>query len=63
MTPKMSSAGTGVLDVVLDGKTIFSHQAEQRMPNRGEIVKLIQASATTHRVRSLPIGKGDGDDS
>jgi hypothetical protein len=43
----MSFAGTGVLDVVLDGKTIFSHQAEQRMPNRGEIVKLIQASGQT----------------
>jgi len=40
----MSSAGPGVLDVVVDGKTIFSHQAEQRMLVRGEIVELIQAS-------------------
>jgi hypothetical protein len=40
----MSFAGVGVLDVVVDGKTIFSHQAEQRMPGRGEIVGLIQAS-------------------
>ena len=40
----MRFAGTGVLDVVLDGKTIFSHQAGQPMPDRGEIVGLIQAS-------------------
>jgi hypothetical protein len=44
LTPKMSFAGTGVLDVVLDGKTIFSYQAEQRIPGRGEIVGLIEAS-------------------
>jgi len=43
----MTFAGTGVLDVVVDGKTIFSHQAERRMPSRGEIVKLIQASGQT----------------
>jgi hypothetical protein len=40
----MSFAGLGVLDVVVDGKTIFSYQAERRMPDRGEIVGLIQAS-------------------
>jgi len=40
----MSFAGVGEMDVVVDGKTIFSHQAEQRMPARGEIVELIQAS-------------------
>jgi hypothetical protein len=44
LTAKMSFAGTGVLDVALDGKTIFSYQAERRMPGRGEIVGLIQAS-------------------
>jgi len=44
LTPKMRFAGVGVLDVVVDGKTIFSHQAERRMPGRGEIVALIQAS-------------------
>lgn len=43
----MSFAGTGVLDVVLDGKTIFSYQSEGRLPNRGEIIGLIRASATT----------------
>jgi len=40
----MSFAGTGVLDVVVDGKTIFSYQAARRMPGRGEIASLIQAS-------------------
>ena len=44
LTAKISSAGRGVLDVVVDGKTIFSHQAEQRMLVRGEVVELIQAS-------------------
>jgi hypothetical protein len=41
----MSFAGTGVLDVVLDGKTIFSYQTERRMPRRGEIVAMIQAAS------------------
>ena len=40
----MSFAGTGVLDVVLDGKTIFSYQAEKRLLGRGEIVRLIQSA-------------------
>jgi len=40
----MSFAGVGVLDVIVDGKTIFSYQAEGRMLDRGEIVGRIQAS-------------------
>lgn len=44
VTPKVSFAGAGVLDVLVDGKTIFSYQAEHRMPSRGEVVGLIQAS-------------------
>jgi hypothetical protein len=47
VTPKMSFAGTGVLDVVLDGKTIFSYQSERRMPDRGEIAGRIQASTSS----------------
>jgi len=47
ITPKMSFAGVGVLDVVVDGKTVFSHQAEGRMPGRGEIVALIQSAMQT----------------
>ncbi len=45
LIPKMRFAGTGVLEVVLDGKTIFSYQAVGRMPARGEIVQLIQRAA------------------
>jgi len=37
----MSFAGVGVLDVIVDGKTVFSHQAERRMPAPGEIAKLV----------------------
>jgi len=42
--PKTRFAGTGVLDVVVDGRTVFSKEATHRMPNRGEIVRLIQSS-------------------
>ena len=40
---KMSFAGVGVLDVIVDGKTVFSKQTARRNPEPGEIVKLIQA--------------------
>ena len=39
--PKMSFGGVGVLNVLVDGKTVFSHQAERRMPVPGEIAKLV----------------------
>ena len=39
----MSFGGVGVLDVIVDGKTVFSHQAEHRMPVPGEIAELIAA--------------------
>ena len=42
--PTTRFAGTGVLDVVVDGKTVFSHEAEHRMLKRGEIVRLIRSS-------------------
>lgn len=41
--PKMSFAGVGVLDVMVNGKTVFSKQSARRNPEPGEIVKLIQA--------------------
>jgi len=44
VTPNMRFAGTGVLDVLLDGTLIFSYEAEGRLPGPGEIVRLIQAS-------------------
>ena len=37
----MSFGGVGVLDVMVDGKTVFSHQAERRMPKPGEIAALL----------------------
>ncbi len=37
----MSFGGVGVLDVKVDGKTVFSHQAEGRMPKPGEIAALL----------------------
>ena len=39
--PKMSFGGVGVLDVMVDGKTVFSHQAERRQPVVGEIAELV----------------------
>jgi len=39
--PKMSFGGVGVLDVMVDGKTVFSHQAERRKLAVGEIVELV----------------------
>ena len=44
LKPRTRFAGTGVLDVVVDGKTVFSYEVEHRMLNRGEIVRLIQSS-------------------
>ena len=41
--PKMSFGRVGVLDVMVDGKIIFSHQGERRMPVPGEMVALIRA--------------------
>jgi len=43
-TPKMSFAGVGVLEVAVDGRTIFSLQSEGRLLDRGEIVERIRAA-------------------
>ena len=37
----MTFGGVGVLDVIVDGKTVFSHQAERRMPVPGEMAQLL----------------------
>ena len=39
--PKMSFGGVGVLDVMVNGKTVFSKQAEHRNPVAGEIAELV----------------------
>jgi len=41
--PKMSFAGVGVLDVVVDGRTVFSAQEAKRKPRPGEITELVRA--------------------
>ncbi|MCI0354960.1 MAG: hypothetical protein L0099_07985 [Acidobacteria bacterium] len=43
MKPKMSFGSAGVLDVIVDGKTVFSKQSARRNLQPGEIVKLIQS--------------------
>ena len=45
MKPKMSFGSVGVLDVIVDGRTVFSKQAARRNLQPGEIVRLIQAQA------------------
>jgi len=42
----MSFAGIGVLDVIVDGKTVFSRHVEQRMPAPGEVAARIVALKT-----------------
>jgi predicted Rdx family selenoprotein len=37
--------GPGSLDVLVDGQRIFSKKEEGRMPQTGEIIRLIQARA------------------
>lgn len=37
----MSFGGVGVLDVMVDGKTVFSIQSERRKPVAGEIAELV----------------------
>jgi hypothetical protein len=39
----MSFSGIGVLDVIVDGKTVFSKQSARRNLQPGEIAKLIQS--------------------
>jgi len=43
----MRFALPGVLDVLVDGKTVFSFLAERRTPRRGEIAELIRAARQT----------------
>jgi Rdx family protein len=45
--PEMHFAGTGVLDVLVDGKLIFSHQQERRAADPEDIVRRVRALGTT----------------
>jgi len=43
----MHFAGTGVLDVLVDGKLVFSHQQEGRAADPDDIVRRVRALDTT----------------
>ena len=43
MTPKVSTGGFGQLDVMVDGKVVFSRKDAKRFPERGEIPRLAKA--------------------
>ncbi|HUK86515.1 MAG TPA: Rdx family protein [Terriglobales bacterium] len=45
--PEMHFAGTGVLDVLVDGKLVFSHQQEGRAADPDDIVRRVRALDTT----------------
>ena len=42
---KLRMGGLGVLDVKVDGKTVFSHQQTGRIPTADEILRLAGTSA------------------
>ncbi|HXZ27831.1 MAG TPA: Rdx family protein [Terriglobales bacterium] len=44
--PEMHFAGRGVLDVLVDGKLIFSHQQENRPADPDDIVRRVRALGT-----------------
>ncbi len=40
--PELREGGSGVFDVVVDGKTLFSKHAEGRFPDDDEILSLLR---------------------
>ena len=45
VTPRIRMGGFGALDVVVDGRVVFSKKAEGRMLPAGEIVGRVKAKA------------------
>ena len=43
VTPTIRWGGLGQLDVLVDGKVVFSKKAAKRMPEPGEIARLANA--------------------
>ena len=43
-TPSIRSGGIGVLDVIADGRVVFSKKAEGRVPPIGELVTRLKAA-------------------
>ena len=46
VTPTIRWGGLGQLDVVVDGKVVFSKKTQKRMPERGEVSRLVKAVTT-----------------
>ena len=44
ISPRIRWGGFGQLDVMVDGKIVFSKQAAGRMPNPGEVATLVRSS-------------------
>jgi hypothetical protein len=40
--PRLRMGGLGVLDVIVDGKVVFSKRAEGRIPRAGEILARVR---------------------
>ena len=49
--PKIRMGGIGVLDVVVDGTTVFSKKAEGRVPPAAEIVSRVQGAGRPKSAR------------
>jgi hypothetical protein len=44
IAPRIRWGGFGQLDVMVDGKVVFSKQAAGRLPNPGEVTRLLRSS-------------------
>lgn len=44
ISPRIRWGGFGQLDVMVDGKVVFSKQAAGRMPTSGEVTRLVRSS-------------------
>ena len=44
MDAKLTEGGGGVFDVRVDGKLVFSKKSTHRFPEKGEVVRLIEAN-------------------
>lgn len=42
MAPKIRMGGPGQLDVLVDGRVVFSKKSAKRMPQPGEVVRLVR---------------------
>jgi len=42
--PRLRMGGLGVLDVIVDGRVVFSKEAEGRMPSANELVARVRGA-------------------